>query len=161
MTKKQSRNTKISSDSIIAGWREWVSLPDLGIEHVKAKLDTGARTSALHAYDIEIVKRGGKDWVHFKVHPLQRNRLVVVKCQAELMGMRKVRSSSGHTSVRPVIETQLGFGNLDWKIQMTLTDRDAMGFRMLLGRQGMPANLLVSASHSFLFGRNYSSEKGS
>lgn len=152
----EGRKPKGKRPAMIAGWREWMSLPELGINQIKVKLDTGARTSALHAFDIKVEHEQGKDVVLFKVHPLQRSRSAVVQCQADLVEMRKVRSSSGHCSIRPLIETRLQVGELSWKIQLTLTNRDAMGFRMLLGRQGMPPHLFVNASKSFLLGRDSS-----
>lgn len=137
----------------VIGWREWVRLPKLGISFVKAKVDTGARTSALHAFDIEYFRKRGKEYVRFKVHPIQRSRKTIVNCEAEVIEHRLVKSSNGHSSLRPVISTDAILGELSWKIELTLTNRDEMGFRMLLGRRALQEHLLVHPSRSFLFGR--------
>lgn len=153
MTQVKSKSTtsrRDIADLHVVGWREWVSLPDLGISLIKAKVDTGARTSAIHAYDIESHRQRGRDVLTFKVHPLQRNQKKVVLCTAVLVDERMIRSSSGHTSLRPVIETTIKIGPLSWKIELTLTNRDEMGFRMLLGRQAVRDHLLVHGGKSFL-----------
>lgn len=142
------------ADALVVGWREWASLPDLGISKIKAKVDTGARTSAIHAYDIESFRQRGRDMVRFKVHPLQRNQKKLVLCTAAVVDERMIRSSSGHTSLRPVIETMIKIGPLSWNIELTLTNRDEMGFRMLLGRQAVRDHLLVHAGKSFLISSN-------
>lgn len=136
----------------VIGWREWVRLPKLGISFVKVKVDTGARTSALHAFDIEYFRKRGKEYVRFKVHPIQRSRKTIVSCEAQVIEHRLVKSSSGHSSLRPVISTDAILGELSWKIELTLTNRDEMGFRMLLGRRALQEHLLVHPSKSFLFG---------
>ena len=134
----------------IIGWREWVALPALGISAVKAKIDTGARSSALHAFDIERIQWGDKPAVRFKVHPVQRNTSVVVVAEAELLEDRQVRSSSGQAEVRPTIKTEIELDGQRWGIELTLTERDAMGFRMLLGRQAIRNRFLVDPGNSFL-----------
>ncbi len=141
---------------LVVGWREWTALPGLGVERIKAKIDTGARTSSLHAFDIEVIKRDGKDYVRFKVHPLQRQSRKIVQCEAELYDQRYVRSSSGHTTLRPVILTQLKVGPHIWDIELTLTNRDKMGFRMLIGRQAIRRHLLVHSGRSYLLGKKFS-----
>ncbi len=138
---------------LVVGWRELVGLPGLGVERIKAKIDTGARTSTLHAFDIELFKVKGKEFVRFKVHPLQRQSRKVVQCEAELYDQRYVRSSSGHSSLRPVILTQLKVGSHLWDIELTLTNRDKMGFRMLIGRQAIRRHLLVHSGRSYLLGK--------
>ena len=134
----------------IIGWREWVDLPDLGIFGIKAKADTGARSSALHAYDIEPYERSGKARIRFKVHPVQRDWRTVVECDAPLVDERWVRSSSGSAKLRPVIRTRLRLGKRVWRTEITLVRRDVMGFRMLLGRKTMKKKLIVDSSRSFL-----------
>lgn len=151
---KSTAKRRDFADSLVVGWREWVSLPDLGISMIKAKVDTGARTSAIHAYDIESHRLRGRDVLTFKVHPLQRNQKKVVVCTAAVVDERMIRSSSGHTSLRPVIETTIEIGPLSWQIELTLTNRDEMGFRMLLGRQAVRDHLLVHAGKSFLMSSN-------
>ena len=137
----------------VIGWREWITLPDLGIDRIKAKIDTGARSSSLHAYDIRGFKRGRASWVRFRVHPVQRNHRVAIEAEARVIGKRTVRTSSGHDSLRWVIETDVLLGGERWPIEMTLTRRDAMGFRMLLGRQAVRGHFLVNPDRSFLFGK--------
>ena len=134
------------------GWREWVALPDLGIPAVKAKVDTGARSSALHAFDIRERVEGDQVWVEFQVHPLQRNARVTVRARARLLGERWIRSSSGKETLRAVIETRMVLGDRWWPIELTLVRRDLMGFRMLLGRQALRRRLVVSPSRSFVAG---------
>ena len=134
----------------IIGWREKVALPQLGIQEIKAKIDTGARSSALHAFDIEIIKRSGKQIVLFSVHPYQRDHRHTVTAEAELLDRRQVRNSGGQAQIRPVIQTIVELGEARWSIELTLTNRDVMGFRMLLGRQAIRQRFLVDASRSFL-----------
>lgn len=134
----------------IIGWREWVSLPELRILEVKAKIDTGARSSALHAFDIEKFHRQGKQMVRFKVHPYQGDTTRAVTAEAELIDERRVRSSDGHSQLRPVIQTTVELSGDRWPIEITLTNRDLMSFRMLLGRQAVRELFLVDAGQSFL-----------
>jgi hypothetical protein len=134
----------------IIGWREQLALPDLGIREVKAKIDTGARSSALHAFDVETFNSNGKRMVRFKVHPYQRDAHRTVTAEAELLDQRQVRNSGGQTQVRPVIETTVDLNGDRWSIELTLTNRDVMGFRMLLGRQAVRRRFLVDAGRSFL-----------
>lgn len=136
----------------VLGWREWVSLPELGITWIKAKVDTGARTSALHAFELEPFKRGDKDWVRFSVHPLQGESDTVIQCESPVLERRDVTDSGGHLENRPVIETELVLGSLSKRIELTLTDRDTMRFKMLLGRTAMRPNILVYPSQSFKLG---------
>lgn len=134
----------------IIGWREHLALPDLGIREVKAKIDTGARSSALHAFDVVIFECDGKKRVRFKVHPYQRDTTRTVTAEAELIEQRQVRSSGGHSQIRPVIQTTVELNGARWLIELTLTNRDVMGFRMLLGRQAVRKRFLVDAGKSFL-----------
>ena len=133
----------------IVGWREWVRLPDLGDFSVKAKVDTGARTSAIHAFDIESFVRDGQEWVTFELHPVQHRRNPKVAVEAVIKEHRRVRSSNGTTELRPVISTTLVVGGTVFSADLTLTNRDEMGFRMLLGRSALKRRFLVDPSRSF------------
>lgn len=146
--KRKSRD----ADLPIVGWREWVKLPDFGVAAIKVKMDSGARSSALHAFNIEPFNRDGRDWVRFEVHPIQRNNRIVVVAEAPLLEYRTVRSSGGHETRRPVVETSVILNGVTWPIELTLASRDAMGFRMLLGRQAIRGRFLVHAGRSFLTG---------
>lgn len=137
----------------VIGWREWISLPDLGVAEIKAKIDTGARSSALHAYGVERFRRRGKELVRFAVHPIQRDDEHVVLAEAEFVEERSVRDSGGHVERRPVIRTTARLSGRLWKIDVTLTNRDEMGFRMLLGRRALVRRFLVDPARSFLAGR--------
>jgi len=136
------------SGRIIIGWREWAALPELGVDHIKAKVDTGAKTSCVHAFNITPFKRDGEEWVKFDLHPKQHKRRPVVKCEAKVTDTRHIRSSNGATEERYVIETNLQLGPYCRKAQLTLTNRDEMGFRMLIGRQALKGLYLVDASGS-------------
>ncbi|WP_417520084.1 ATP-dependent zinc protease [Minwuia sp.] len=136
----------------LIGWREWVGLPDLGIATVKAKVDTGASTSSLHAIDIQPFDKDGEPHVRFLVHPVQRRRRPEIICVAAVHDHRPVTSSSGHKEERYVIRTRASVGPLTWPIEITLTDRDAMGFRMLLGREALRRRFMVDSGHSFVAG---------
>jgi hypothetical protein len=140
----------MSKSLSIIGWRERVALPDLGISQIKAKIDTGARSSALHAFDVEPFSRDGKTMVRFKVHPYQRDTHRTVSTEAELIDQRQVRNSGGHAQLRPVIQTMVELNGERWLIELTLTNRDVMGFRMLLGRQAVRKRFLVDAGRSFV-----------
>ena len=135
------------------GWREWISLPDLAILSVKVKVDTGARSSALHAFDVKTVKKRGREYVRFKVHPRQRDTKKTVSAEAEVKDHRYVKSSGGHRTLRPVIETTVELMGHKWPIELTLVGRDEMGFRMLLGRQAVRGKFLVDPGRSYLGGR--------
>ncbi len=146
-TKKQSAKGRL-----IVGWREWVGLPELGILAVKAKIDTGARTSALHASKIELFEKRGRRYVRFCVHPLQRRADPTMIAEAPLVESRRIRSSHGHLTIRPVIMAVLSLGPLCWPIELTLVDRDLMGFRMLIGRHAIRKKFLVDPAKSFVLG---------
>ncbi|MEQ9671964.1 ATP-dependent zinc protease family protein [Coleofasciculus sp. G2-EDA-02] len=140
----------MSKSLSIIGWRERVALPNLGISQIKAKIDTGARSSALHAFDVETFSWDGKTRVRFKVHPYQRDNHRTVCAEAELIDQRQVRNSGGHAQLRPVIQTMVELNGERWLIELTLTNRDVMGFRMLLGRQAIRKRFLVDAGRSFV-----------
>ncbi|MCB1838058.1 MAG: ATP-dependent zinc protease [Alcanivoracaceae bacterium] len=135
------------------GWREWAALPELDIPAIKVKVDTGARTSALHAFEVNTFERDGSEWVRFRLHPLQDNTEHECVCECPVIDRRVVSDSGGHREERVVISTQIEFGGRRWPIEMTLTDRDSMRFRMLLGRTAMDG-LVVDPSSSFLLGGN-------
>lgn len=138
----------------LLGWREWVGLPDLGLPGIKAKLDTGARTSALHAFDIhEVEAEDGTALVEFSTRPLQRNDQLVVRCRAPLIEQRRVTDSGGHRADRYVVRTDLVLGELRRSIELTLTDRADMLFRMLVGRTALAPDQAVDPAASFALGR--------
>lgn len=143
----------------IIGWREWVGLPDLGVAAIKAKVDTGARSSALHAFDLHRFERDGAPWVRFQVHPIQRSDAHTVEVEAAVVDVRSVRSSSGKASVRPVIATQVTLLGATWPIELTLASRDEMGFRMLLGREAIRHRFLVDAGGSYYGGKPKRSQR--
>lgn len=134
----------------IIGWRETIALPELGISQIKAKIDTGARSSALHTFHVEEFRRDGKKMLRFQVHPYQRNSRQTVTTEAELLEYRQIRNSGGHAQLRPVVLTTVELGGQQWQIELTLTNRDVMGFRMLLGRQAIRHHFLVDPGKSFL-----------
>lgn len=148
-----SPKRRSKSDLPTIGWREWVSLPDLGIKTIKVKVDTGARSSSLHAFDVEEFERGGKTWVRFKIHPVQRKNLSIVETEAEVIEYRSVKSSSGKASRRPVIVTPIQLLGVTWEVELTLANRDEMGFRMLLGREAFRRRFLVDAGKSYFGGK--------
>lgn len=130
-----------------------MALPQLGIAFIKPKIDTGARSSSLHASEVEEFTRDGTTFVRFKVHPIQRNRSFGVKAEAEVLEYRNVKSSSGQNSRRPVIVTEIRILGQSWPIELTLADRDEMGFRMLLGREAVRGRFLVDAGRSYYGGK--------
>lgn len=138
----------------VVGWREWITLPDLQVNAIRVKVDTGAKTSALHAEKIEIVKVGKnkKKFVRF-ILKYRRGRHEPVYAMAPLVGFRKVKSSVGHVTERPVIRTKLRLGKETWSIEVTLINRDIMGFRMLLGRSALQHGFLVDPAQSYLLPR--------
>lgn len=134
----------------VIGWRECVSLPDLGIDTIKVKVDSGARTSALHATKIRYLEKSdGQTWVSFVVTAHLDPR-EIIRVKAPLVEQRMVKSSMGHASLRPVIRTQVRLGDDLWPIEITLVNRDPMGFRMLLGRQALKGKFLVHPARSFI-----------
>ncbi|NWF35460.1 RimK/LysX family protein [Mariprofundus sp. KV] len=139
-------------DKTTLGWREWVSLPELGIEAVKAKVDSGARSSALHTFELETFSEDGIAKVRFSIHPYQHDSSIVKTCIAELLDERNVTDSGGHTELRPVISTALLLGGISKKIEITLTNRENMKFRMLLGRTAMTGDFLIDPQRSYLLG---------
>lgn len=139
----------MAQQKMIIGWREWVKLPELGVPFIKAKVDTGARTSSLHAFDLEIFKKRGQDYARFSVHPEQRKSKPTIIVEAKIHEFRHVKSSTGHQTKRPVIITNIVLHGETWPIELTLANRDEMGFRMLLGREGFRNRMLVDSGKSF------------
>ncbi len=137
----------------VAGWREWVRLPGIDVPWLKAKLDTGARTSAIHAFDISEFDRDGVAWVRYSVHPWQRSAEDSVIAESPILDRRQVRSSSGHSEERLVVPMQLELVGLTVTAEMTLSRRDEMGFRMLVGREALRRRFLVDPGRSYLGGR--------
>jgi len=135
------------------GWREWVALPDLNLPALKAKVDTGARTSALHAFLIEPYTKDGIDMLRFMIHPIQLNDRLEVECHAPVFDYREVTDSGGHREMRYVIQSRLVIGNIEQPVEMTLTNRDTMRFRMLLGRRAMENRFLVDPGASYVNGK--------
>lgn len=133
----------------ILGWREWISLPELGISGIKAKIDTGARSSSLHAIDIHTITVDGEQWVEFKVQPLQHQTDVPIHCRAPIKDYRQVTDSGGHRSMRYVVETTINIGNEQFTAEVTLADRSQMMFRMLLGRTAMKNRYTVDPGRSY------------
>ena len=140
------------TSKLIVGSEEWCSLPGLGLPAIKARVDSGAATSSLHAFNIVPIQRDGADWISFEVHPLQNDRSVVVRHEAEVVERRGVRNTSGITETRYVIREDLVLGDQTWPIELTLTNRDAMGYRMLLGREAMVGRVLVDPEGSHQLG---------
>jgi hypothetical protein len=132
------------------GWREWVSLPELGIDKIKAKVDTGARTSALHAFSLQLFEEDNKKRIRFDIHPIQHNTDKIVTCVADIVDLRWVTDSGGHREERYVINTPVIMGGNSWPIEITLTERDTMLFRMLLGRSAIRKRYIVNPARSFI-----------
>jgi len=154
---------KSTQPKAIIGWKEWIGLPDLGISAVKAKIDTGARTSALHIFNLEEFVANDRQMVRFGIHPLQRRKDIVRFCEAPVLERRRVKDSGGHIEKRYVIRTTAVMGTESWPIDITLTNRDLMLFRMLLGRKAVENRFLINPGRSYRTGRSlpktYKTEK--
>ena len=137
---------------MIVGSEEWCAMPRLSIPAIKARIDSGARTSSIHAFNIQPFKKNGEAWISFEVHPLQQNRSTIIRTEAEVYDRRVVKSSSGDAEKRYVIKTSINMGDESWEIEVTLSNRDSMGYRMLLGREAMNNRILVDPSASCLHG---------
>ncbi|MGF6821116.1 hypothetical protein M2317_000002 [Microbacterium sp. ZKA21] len=137
----------------LTGWREWVSLPDAGVDWIKAKIDTGARTSSLHAYDVEEFQREGEDWVRFRVKPWQESHADATIVECPVHDRRRVRSSSGHQQDRIVVLLAIRLVDRLVVSEVTLSNRDEMGFRMLIGREALRRGFVIDPARSFLGGR--------
>ncbi len=134
----------------IIGKKEWCALPDLGLPALKARIDSGARTSALHAFNLVTEKDSDEEWVRFDIHPIQKNRKITRQCTARIIDRRSIKSSSGHAEKRIVIATPLTLGAQTWEIEVTLTNRDQMGYRMLIGRQAMQGRVLIDPAAAYM-----------
>lgn len=148
------RKTKPKEQSLgVVGWREWVRLPKLGLPRVKVKVDSGARTSALHAENIVYFRQGRRKMVRFRVYPHQNDRNGALTREAPLLEKRSIRSSGGHVTLRPVVATAIELHGEVWRIELTLVDREIMGFRMLLGRQAIRHRFVIDAARSYVAGK--------
>ena len=137
---------------IIIGKEEWCALAELGLPAIKARVDSGAKTSSLHAFNIHQFEEEGKRYVHFDIHPVQNDRKTIQSCRGLVVDRRNVKSSSGDKERRPVIRTPITLGNETWDIEVTLTNRDSMGYRMLIGREAMTNRILIDPDSSFCLG---------
>lgn len=145
--------TETTQQKIIIGSEEWCSFPGLGVPAIKARVDSGAKTSSIHAFNIQKFRRGGESWVSFEVHPIQNDRRTVVRCERPVYDKRVVKSSTGVSETRYVVTATLKAGDEIWDIELTLANRDSMGYRMLLGREAMNGRLIVDPSLSFCLGQ--------
>lgn len=140
---------RLKRERAVIGWREWVALPELGIDKIKVKIDTGARTSVIHAFEISPFEHNGQRYIRFSLHPVQHRRQPVVDCEAKVVDERTVTSSNGEREHRYVIETIVELGGDSWPIELTLSNRDEMGFRMLLGRAAVRKRFVIDPGGSF------------
>ncbi len=132
---------------------EWCALPSLNLPAIKARIDSGAKTSSIHAFNIRPFQRDGRLWVAFEVHPVQKNRRIVVPCEHPVVDQRAVKNTGGEAETRYVIATTMKLGRRRWDIELTLANRDSMGYRMLLGREAMQDRLIVDPSERYLLGK--------
>ncbi len=137
----------------VVGWREWVSLPQAGVEWVKAKIDTGARSSAIHAFDLEPFDQDGAEWVRFSIHPWQKSDEDHVELSLPVLDRREVRSSNGQVEQRYAVALDVALAGRTITTVMTLSNRDEMGFRMLIGREALERGFLVDSSRSYAGGK--------
>jgi hypothetical protein len=151
--RKKTTSGKKKKVKATIGWREWVALPDLNVKAIKAKVDTGARSSSLHVFDLKVIEREGVQLARFKVYPAQRSKRDEIQAEATILEFRSVKSSSGKSSIRPVIVTTISLLDQTWQAEVTLANRDEMGFRMLLGREAFRNRFLVDAGNSYFGGR--------
>jgi ribosomal protein S6--L-glutamate ligase len=138
-----SKIKKTLGNKLLIGRNEWCQLPNLDIPAIKAKIDTGAKTSAIHAFNIKPVMREGQKYVCFDIHPIQGNDMVLINCHAPIVDERYIMSSNGHREHRYVILTALNIGSQCWNIELTLSNRDPLRFRMLLGREALNHRILI------------------
>uniref|UniRef100_UPI0037049C9B ATP-dependent zinc protease family protein n=1 Tax=Roseimaritima multifibrata TaxID=1930274 RepID=UPI0037049C9B len=149
---KIAKTRKAPSKRQLIGWREWGLLEGLDLPPIKVKIDTGARSSAIHATRLKTFDKDGQTWVAFSIHPHQENTKDTKRVEMPVHEFRRVRSSNGHETVRPVVLTPMVIGETRWILELTLADRDAMGFRMLLGRQAMRKRFVIDPGKSYLQG---------
>ena len=148
MPAKKKKPAKIVRAMI--GWREWAGLPDFDIGQINAKIDTGAKSSAIHAFRIREMMFDGREYAEFYLHPVQRRKRPEILCSAPIVDRRVIRSSNGQEEERYVVATRLRLGGRLWKIDLTLTNRDAMGFRLLIGRDALRRKFLIDPGASYL-----------
>lgn len=153
MPNDSPKRPKRKREKLPVGWREWVTIVGHGLPAIKAKVDTGAATSSLHAFDVDVYQQDGVDRVRFNVHPIQRDDETVIACDAAVHEFREVRSSSGHVARRPVIESEIVVARRRFAVELTLANRDAMGFRMLLGREALRGRFVVDSGRSYVGGK--------
>ena len=149
-------NPRQLGSRVLIGWREWLALPDLGIPGIKAKIDTGARSSALHTHDYNVEQVGDRSWVTFHLHPLVHRPDVELTCRAEVESFRQVKDSGGHIENRPFIRTNVMLAGIEWPVLLSLTNREGMKFRMLLGRTALAGRFAVDAGLSYVVSRSLS-----
>jgi hypothetical protein len=149
----------MNTNTLTLGWREWVALPGLGLPAIKAKVDTGAKTSALHAIHIEVFEKNNLKMVRFFINPIQRNNVFHMECVAPLKDHRQITDSGGHKEWRHIIETPVAIGNRQWPIELALTNRNMMRFRMLLGRRALQKGVLIDPGRSYINGKMTSSKQ--
>lgn len=147
------KETVKDEDLPLLGWREWVALPEFGIPALKAKVDTGAKTSALHAFRVEPIEKDGRSCVRIGIHPQRKRSIPEVWCVVPVADRRWIRDSGGHCELRYIVETTVQIGTEMWRIETSLTDRDNMLFRMLLGRTAITGRYRVDPARSYLTGR--------
>jgi hypothetical protein len=135
---------------LVVGWQEWAGLPELGIDQVTVKLDSGAVSSSLHAEKISIFRRHHADWVRFEIGAGIAGMEEGIRCEAPLLGLRRIQSSSGHRSIRPVIETTMSLAGFYWTIELTLANRPTMQFPLLVGRDAVAGRCLVDCGRTYL-----------
>lgn len=140
----------MKKEKVVIGWREKISIPSLDVKEIKVKVDTGARTSSIHVSELEVIKKGKYYYADFVIHPVQRKSHPSIKKRVRIISFRDVRSSNGISSERPVIMATVELGSVKKEVEMTLVNRDMMGFRMLLGRTAIRPDFLVDVSKSFL-----------
>ena len=150
-------SAQISESKPTIGWREWIRLDQLGIPGIKAKIDTGARSSSLHTHDYELFERDGEQWVKFHLHPLVKNEKIERTCEAPVLRFEDVKDSGGHLERRPFIRTMVTLGEVEWEIDLNLSNREMMKFRMLLGREAL-APFLIDPTQSYLRSRSLREE---
>ena len=156
MTKSKTdagrRRSKDDGRALI-GWREWASFPDLGVERINAKIDTGAKSSAIHAFRMSVTEANDGAWVEFYLHPRRRRKAPEIFCRTPLIDTRLIKSSNGQTEERLVINTPLRMGDQVWPVELTLTNRDEMGYRLLIGRDALARRFLIKPDASYLLGK--------
>jgi hypothetical protein len=149
----RKRASRPKAPPTLIGWREWAAFPDFGVGRIKAKIDTGAKTSAVHAFGVRTMEREGVLWAEFRLHPEQKRRRPEIRCAAPVVDRRRIRSSNGRVEERLVVRTVLALGGREWPIELSLANRDEMGFRLLLGRDAFRKDFVINPGKSFLLGK--------